>query len=375
MSRLSVLILTNLFPSNADPGFAPFNRRQFALLGERAEVDVFGVVPWRIARRKRGRVVRRERIDGLPVVHPRLPAIPGLPSLNAALYAASVAGELLLHRKRYDVILASYAYPDGCAAVLIGRALGLPVVVKCHGSDLNRVPRDRAARLQLKALLPRADRVVSVSRKLSERAIELGVAAGKIDLVYNGVDRALFRPRDREEAKRKLGRRLDRRLILFVGNLFDHKGARDLLAAAEHLDRSIDVVFVGEGPLLAELSRSDRVEAVGPVSREGVADWMAACDLLCLPSWDEGLPNVIREAHASGRPVVATAVGGVPEAVHHPDLGILVDPRDPLALAEALSTQLAKASDPHHIVELADVPSWEESAVALLRSLERAVRS
>jgi glycosyltransferase involved in cell wall biosynthesis len=298
-----------------------------------------------------------------------------VPSLNAALYAASISAELALSKKRYDVILASYAYPDGCAAVLIGRVLRTPVVVKCHGSDLNRVPRDLPARLQLQQLLPRADRIVCVSKKLADRAVALGVPEPKIDLVYNGVDRSLFRPRDRAEARRKLGRAEDRKLVLFVGHLADHKGAADLASAAAELDRSIDVVFVGDGPLFSSLSQSERVEAVGHVSREGVSDWLAACDLLCLPSWDEGMPNVVREAHASGRPVVATEVGGIPEAVHHPDLGAMVPARDPQALAKALSTQLAKSSDPHRIVQLAEVPSWEESAAALLASLERAVSS
>ncbi len=368
----SVLILTNLFPSNADPGYAPFNRRQFAALGALAEVDVFGVVPWRLARRGSKPVVRRETIDGLQVLHPRLPAIPGLPSLNAALYAASVLPELLLGGRRYDAILASYAYPDGVAAVAVGRALATPVVVKCHGSDLNRVPNDLAARLQLRALLPRADRVVCVSRALAAQAGSLGVAADRIDVVYNGVDRTLFHPRDRAEARKTLGRPLDRSLVLFVGHLAPHKGAADLLTAAGRLPASVDVVFAGDGPLLAELSRSRRVETLGHLGREAVADWLAACDLLCLPSWDEGMPNVVREAHAAGRPVVAADVGGIAEAVHDQALGILVPPRDPPRLAEAILVQLGRDADPERISGLARVPSWEESAAALLGSIERA---
>jgi teichuronic acid biosynthesis glycosyltransferase TuaC len=372
MTRLSVLVLTNLFPSNLDPAYAPFNRRQFAALGERADVDVFGVVPWRFARAKKGTVVRRETIEGLDVLHPRLFALPGLPSLNAALYAASVGAELALRRKRYDVLLASYAYPDGCAAVMVGRATGTPVVIKCHGSDLNRVPSDLAARWQLERFLPRADRVVCVSKKLIARAEEFGVAKDRIDLVYNGIDRALFRPRDRHEARKKLNRSPGEKLVLFVGHLAEHKGAADLLAAAEHLDRSIKVVFAGEGPLSAAIAASARVEAIGHVGREAVADWIAACDVLCLPSWDEGMPNVVREAHASGRPVVATRVGGIPEAVHHSELGVLVEPKDPAELARALTKQLGSSADASRIVELAEVPSWEESAASLLRSLERA---
>lgn len=378
--RLSVLVLTNLFPSNVDPTYAPFNRRQLATLGEMADVEVWGVVPWRFARwsakGSSSDVVRRERIDGLPVLHPRLPAIPGLPSLNAGLYAATVLPALLSRREKPDVILASYAYPDGCAGVLVGRAVKRPVVVKCHGSDLNRVPNDRAARIQLETLLPRAARVVVVSRRLADRAIELGVPADRLDVVYNGVDRERFFPRDRAAARKKLGRPPNEKLVLFVGHLAEHKGAKDLLEAAERLGEGTTVAFAGAGPLYDTIARAGgRVIALGHLSKERVAEWLAACDLLCLPSWGEGMPNVVREAHAAGRPVVATSVGGIPEAVHSPELGLLVPPKDPVKLAEALSAQLSKGSDPSRITALAEVPTWRESATALLSSLQQAVGS
>lgn len=372
---MKVLVLTNLFPSNVDPGYAPFNRLQLGALGEIASVEVLGVVPWRFARwSARGRpedVVKEETIEGLRVRHPRLPAIPGLPSLNAALYAGAVLAKV--GRPDADVILGSYAYPDGCAAVLVGAAHGIPVVVKCHGSDLNRVPEDRAARLQIEALLPRARRVVVVSKKLGERAAELGVDRSRIDLVYNGVDAERFRPRDRIEARTKIGRPIDRKLVLFVGHLAEHKGAGDLLTASASIDRSIDVAFAGDGPLRDRIAKSDRVLALGHLDGAAVADWMAACDLLCLPSWGEGMPNVVREAHAAGRPVVATDVGGIPEAVHAPELGTLVKPKDPAGLASAIEARLRMGSDPARIVDLARVPSWDESAAILRGSLARAI--
>src|SRR5687767_12428016 len=110
---------------------------------------------------------------------------------------AALLPALAKERARFDGILAYYAYPDGCAGVLLGRSLRLPVVVKCHGSDLNRVPEDRPARLQLEALLPRANAVVVVSKGLAAAAERLGVQQEKIHLVYNGVDRDRFAPLDR----------------------------------------------------------------------------------------------------------------------------------------------------------------------------------
>jgi glycosyltransferase involved in cell wall biosynthesis len=102
---------------------------------------------------------------------------------------------------------------------------------------------------------------------------------------------------------------------------------------------------------------------------------MAAADVVCLPSWNEGMPNVIREAHACGRPVVATRVGGIPEAVHSAALGILVPPRQPEALAEALAQQLERPPvDPEALARLGSIPTWEQSAKNVYDVLDRAIR-
>lgn len=386
-SRLSVLVVTNLFPSNADPGFAPFNRQQFAHLGQMADLEIYGVVPWRLGRYygvgEVAQVVSEERIDGLHVVHPRYPAIPGMPSLNAGLMSAALLPRLLRERRRFDVILASYVYPDGCAGVLLGRALGRPVVVKAHGSDLNRVPSDLPARLQIKKLLPEASRVVVVSEKLGEVARGFGVREDKIRLVYNGVDRQRFRPMDRGEARRKLALPLDGELVLYVGTLAEHKGVLDLLEASSILRErrpGTRVAFVGEGELAGTLQKAaerapdGQLLVVGRVSHDEVATWIAASDLLTLPSWNEGLPNVIREAHAVGRPVVATRVGGIPETMASPILGQLVPAKSPLLLAEALAAELAAGpKDPEAISKAGLVSSWEDSARSLLHVLEEAV--
>lgn len=384
MDRLRVLAVTNLFPTNVDPGYAPFNRQQFAALAEQCELEVLGVVPWRFARfygaKSQRKVVREEIIDNVPVKHPRFLSIPGVPALNAGFLAASLLPELFLRTRlrgqRWDVLLAAYAYPDGCAGVALGAALGIPVVVKCHGSDLNRVVADLPARMQLQTFLPRAARVVVVSAKLGEKARELGVQEDRLAVVYNGVDRDRFFVRDRAEARAKHGLPKDRELVVSIGHLAEHKGTRDLLEAAKQLKAlrpEALIAFVGDGPLMREVAETPGVLAVGRVPHVEVAEWMAAADLLCLPSWDEGMPNVVREAHASGRPVVATAVGGVPEAVHRAELGRLVPAKDPRAMAEAIAQVLREPRvDAETIVRYGIVPTWSESARSLYEVLRDA---
>jgi glycosyltransferase involved in cell wall biosynthesis len=225
-----------------------------------------------------------------------------------------------------------------------------------------------------------------VSQRLIRAAQDLGVPESKLRLVYNGVDRGRFPTSDKAPARHALGIPKDAELVVYVGLLADYKGTRDLLAALSELSRlrpGVITAFVGDGPLAAEVqARAEhgdpaaRVMAVGRVRHDEVPQWMAAADVLCLPSWDEGMPNVVREAHAIGRPVVATDVGGLPEAICKAELGRLVPPRDPAALGRALAEMLADKDrlSPEQISREAVVPSWEESGAALLAVIEEAIQ-
>jgi teichuronic acid biosynthesis glycosyltransferase TuaC len=378
-----VLVLSNLFPNNAQPGRAPFNRQQFAHLGQRTRVHVEAVIPWQFGRNKTATICREETIEGLTVCHPRYPSVPGVPILNAGLLAGRLIRSFRARATDFDVILASYAYPDGCAGVLLGRALGLPVVVKCHGSDLNRVPDDRGPRIQLRKLLPLADAVVVVSAKLGEAAQAIGVCEEKIHVVYNGVDHERFKHQERAQAREALAIDQGVELIVCVSHLDEHKGTLDLLDAIEDLANlrpGVTVAFVGDGPLLETVQQRARripkdkatIMAVGRVDHTQVPTWMAASDYVTLPSWDEGMPNVVREAHVMGRAVIATDVGGIPEAVHTPVLGTLVPRKNPQALAQALAAALQKgAPQDLEVTRAASISDWGESAEALLAVLTK----
>jgi len=387
-----VLVITKLFPNAAEPLSAPFNRQQLGALGRRCEVEVLATIPWfpgsrllaRLARRPPPpRVRRADHIEGLAVEHPRTLYLPRYGhALSAGLYALSVWPALLRRRRRFDVLLGSWAYPDGVATVALGRALGLPVVVKVHGSDLDLLARRPALRWQLARALPRAARVVTVSRALAQAAESLGVEPSRIDVVANGVDGELFRVRDRAEARAVLGQGGDtRRWILYVGRLQVDKGVLDLAAAFAKVaagDPLAALVVVGEGPARAALESAlaplgARARLVGAVPLAEVPRWMAAADLVTLPSHHEGTPNVLLEALASGRRVVATRVGGIPDVVHRPELGVLVPVGDVTALAAALGAELRIAYVGATVAALGARGGWDESAARLEASLARAV--
>ncbi|HMJ11560.1 MAG TPA: glycosyltransferase family 4 protein [Polyangiaceae bacterium] len=386
---MKVLIVTKIFPNGLEPFAAPFNRQQFAELRRFCDVDVLATIPWfplasRLTRwspaGKLTGVPAEECIDGLCVRHPRTLFVPRFaPGLSGPLYTASLAPRVLGYRGRVDVVLGSWAYPDGYAAIKLAQLLAVPAVVKLHGSDINVVARMPAPERRLRAALPHAARVVAVSRQLGEKAIALGAAADRVDVVANGVNTELFHPRSRSAARRTLGVGSEKRVILYVGRLEETKGVLDLLAAFEKLDRqqNVELVLLGEGKVRAEcdaaaLRTPGRIRVLGARPLREVPEWLAACDVLTLPSWNEGMPNVVLEALASGRRVVATRVGAVPDLISSELLGEVVEKCAPDALASALLRAAERDYEPLQVARTAGVRSWRESAGELYDSLLRA---
>jgi len=376
---LRVLAITKIFPNAAEPLSAPFNRQQFAALAKRCELEVMATIPWfpgaSLLSRwssagKLATVPRREAIAGISVTHPRTLFVPRLAHVAwGPLYAASIAPALGRYRGKVDVVLGSWAYPDGFAAVVAARLLGVPCVVKLHGSDINVIAKLPGPRALTAWALTRTERVVAVSRALAEEVVALGVARDRVAIVMNGVDGALFHPRDRAAARAELGVPPGP-LALYVGNLKTDKGVLDLAAAWRQVARDVpdaQLAIVGGGPARGALEAQlpPRTTLVGPQPLAAIPTWMAACDLLVLPSHAEGTPNVVLEALACGRRVVATAVGGVPDLITGPTLGTLTAPHQPDALAAALTDALRTSYDPTAVAELGARGGWEPSAAAL----------
>ena len=375
---LRVLAITKIFPNAAEPLSAPFNRQQFAALSKRCELSVMATLPWfpgagllsrwssagRLAK-----VPRREEIEGIAVSHPRTLFLPRLAhGAWGPLYAASIAPAVLRYRGRVDVVLGSWAYPDGFAAVIAAQMLQVPSVVKLHGSDINVIAKLPGPRRLTEWALPRAARVVAVSRALADEVVALGVPRERVAIVMNGVDGELFRPADRAAARAELGLPAGP-LALYVGNLKPEKGVLDLVRAWASVPHGT-LAIVGGGPARAALEEAaaalgDRVRLIGPQPLERIPRWMTACDALVLPSHAEGTPNVILEALACGRRVVATAVGGIPDLLTRPELGVLVPAHDPDALGAALARELAAPYDPAEVARLGARGGWEASAAAL----------
>jgi glycosyltransferase involved in cell wall biosynthesis len=214
---------------------------------------------------------------------------------------------------------------------------------------------------------------VTVSEDLRAYAIDAGAAPERVHTILNGIDAELFFPRDAASVRSSLGIAQDRRVVLFVGRLSVRKGVRELLAAVRRLlprFADVDLAIIGTGRMAAAVRRLDdelpgRVHSLNACSRAEVAMWMAACDVLCLPSYSEGCPNVVVEALATGRPVVASAVGGVPELIT-PANGILVEPKNAGQLERALEQALCRSWN-HDAIAAAWQRRWSDVAADTMR--------
>jgi glycosyltransferase involved in cell wall biosynthesis len=387
---MRVLAITKIFPNRVAPLDAPYMSLRYASLLEQCTVDVLATIPWfpgaSLFRRwsRAGQLTSvpdREVIRGLQVWHPRFLFVPKVAfPVQWLAYAAAVFPHVLARRRHLDVILATWAYPDAVAAIVVGEQLGIPVIAEVIGSDINELAQRLTTRVLLRRFLPRASRLIAVSRPLAASVARLGVPPERIDVIPTGVDRGIFHPRDQSEARRRLLRPSEGRSILYVGRLDPRKGVFDLLnafAKVKALDGTCTLVVVGSGSAEAEVRRraaelGDRVVVVGERPLAEVADWLAACDVLALPSWNEGTPNVVLEALSCGRRVVATRVGGIPDVVTTEIQGALVDPGDVEGLAHALTTALRTPYDPLEVSRADGVLGLSEAGARIVESLKQA---
>lgn len=221
---------------------------------------------------------------------------------------------------------------------------GVPVVIATeHNADIWK----NAFFLTLDKWLSRwTDKIIAVSENVKEFYVHKGIASEKIEVIYNGVEitGAPVLQCSSVPVRKEFGIREDETVLAVIGRLVEQKGHKYLFEAISSLDGQykVRVLVVGEGPLMKSLRSqvvglrlADKVIFTG--LRQDVPNLLKAIDILVMPSLREGLPMIALEAMASGVPVVATKVGGNPEIIIDGLTGILVEPKDHIALKEAIS--------------------------------------
>jgi N-acetyl-alpha-D-glucosaminyl L-malate synthase BshA len=238
----------------------------------------------------------------------------------------------------------------------------LPVVATVHGSDIFQVPKLPLGAAFTRNTLRRSTAVTTVSAALREACLALGVPAAQVSVVSNSVDTDTYAPPPAGA--------IDERepVVLFVGSLIARKGVDTLVRAMADVSAVLPgyrLVLVGDGPeqdnlaaLASSLGIGGAVEFPGFLSQAEVAHWMQRARLFVLPSNEEGQGVVLLEAMASGTPVVASHVGGIPEVMAD-GTGCLTPPGDVQAMARQM------------LAILADPARWQQFSRAGRRHVEQ----
>ena len=346
-STLKIAVITIYFPTSEHPWAGHSNYQTLRYLARWNEVRVFypeARYPKLLGRKGLDANYRPGEVEVEYIPYPALPAVSR--PLNGWLAAKQVLPSV--RRFGPDVILNYVVYPDGFAALQVGKTLKIPVVVTAIGSDLNRIS-DPLCRALTQKTLRESDAVVTVSGDLRKTAILLGAEPGRSHAILNGCDTSVFFNRDKAQARAELQIDLTEEVVVYVGRIDFRKGLRELVEAVASLHErrpKLRCYLVGDGldetalrELISQKDAAGYMKVIPPCNTEGVALWMAAADLVTLPSYSEGCPNVVLEALAAGRPVVASNVGGIPELMDETS-GRLVPAMDSGALATALDEVL-----------------------------------
>jgi glycosyltransferase involved in cell wall biosynthesis len=380
-SPLRILTFTTLFPSAVRPRHGIFVETRLAHLRACTEVDlrVVAPVPWFPSAAPRfglyalyARTPAEETRHGVRILHPRYLTAPrlGMYTQPYALAHAALPALRALRRDGFDfdLIDAHYLYPGGVAAARLARRFGKPFILTARGSDVNLLMEHRWPRRMILAAVREAGAVVTVSSALRDRLVAHGVDGARVQVLRNGVDTEVFRPIPRLEARAALGLGAGP-VFAAVGNLVPEKGF-DLVVEAAATVVGATLLIVGEGPERARLEAlaeargmAGRVRLFDVRPQRELAALYSAADALVLASLREGWPNVLLEAMACGTPVIATAVGGVPEIVTSDVAGRVVPERTAHALASAMREIVAHPPAPAAVASFAAQFGWRETAL------------
>lgn len=372
---MKVLTFSSLYPNAARPVHGLFvdTRLRHLVATGQVQSTVVAPIPWFPFTHPvfgeyaaHASAPRAEARNGIDVLHPRFPVLPkiGMTLAPVLLYrAVRPLVERLRRERGFDLIDAHYFYPDGVAAAMLARRLGVPAVITARGSDINLIAQYRLPRRMIRWAARQATAVITVSQALKEKLVALGAERERIHVLRNGVDLVHFHPEGRDALRSELSFRGP--TLLSVGNLLAFKGHGCVIEALS-LMPECELVIAGDGPdrpafeaLARKCGVSSRVRFVGLLDQQDLRRYYCAADALILASSREGWPNVLLEAMACGTPVIATNVGGVPEIVTSADAGVVVKERSAPALARAVRELFARPRERAATRRFAEQFGWD----------------
>lgn len=392
-----VVVFSSLFPSRLQPGAGLFVRERAFRVGDKLPICVVAPSPWfplqgLLARLRPGfrpGAPNYEHQSDRDVWFPRFLSFPGvLKRWDGLLMAFGAWPRLrwLKRRGRLDLIDSHFGYPDGYAATLLGRWLGVPVTITMRGTE-GRHAQDPVLRGLLKTALLRANKVFTVSESLRQIALRLGAAPNRVLVVGNGVDIDKFQPVPKVEARIRLALDQNAPVLISVGGLVERKGFHRVMdCLPELLKRFPGLIYLVVGGASPEGDWTERLKTqastlgvlssvrfLGSLPSHELKWPLSAADVFVLATRNEGWANVFLEAMACGLPVVTTDVGGNAEVVCRPDLGTIIPFGDAGALRQAIEQALEFSWSADRLRSYALDNTWDRRVETLVREFNQLV--
>lgn len=321
---MRLLLISNMYPSAQNPAYGVFVRNQVEEIQGKHSIDTTLIVSRDSPRTFIGKVRKYSK-----------------------LFARSLGSWFF----PFDILHLHFGSLPNLIAASPAIFKGKPWIVTFHRGDIYDMSHRRLPKAMHSFLVKRARHVIAVSLDIKTKLIEeLRVPAERVAVIDVGCDLTVFSPclpDAKGEAKKRLGIPLDRLVLLFVGTIEHRKGLDVLFRGLRLLQNrsELSLLIVGEGPDRSALESSDsyleveeRVSWLGRKANRDLPQWYAAADVFVLPSRSEGTPTVLLEAMASGTPILASRVGGIPEVIHDGVNGLLFDPEDARQLQARLAT-------------------------------------
>lgn len=328
--KKKIILISSFFESPFHSNRAPYNEQLFLALKSNFDIRIIRPIAWTDIYHSSVQIPKqdyyRSEWNGISVFYPTYYYLPRIAlSTNGRMYYYSIQKSFKTINTIPDIFYTTWAYPDAYATMLLAQKYNKKYIVRVHGSDINDLVYRNNIKTKVKQVLNNASAIISPSVALKEKMIELDIPKDKIHVIYSGIDKNKFFFQERAICETQLSLKPGKKRILYIGNFKKAKGVFDLLKATKLLKDELDnfeVLFIGTGEdhaLMKQFITDHKLEnytqIMGSVDHHLLNSWINSSDCVCLPSYAEGLPNVLLEALACKTNIVATGVGGIPEII------------------------------------------------------------
>jgi len=334
-----LLFFTNLHPLPWQETRATYNLEETKHLSEHYDIKKLIPVPWFIWLKQV--LVNGYRTDKNTCLFPFFYVPKVMTSLHPLFLGISIVISVkpLLWILSANRVIASWAYAEGVCAAFFKGLVGNKLIIESLGSDINALMTKPLHKRQMKWAFKKATFVTGKSQALVT-AIHSHTSRVNAEVVYNGVDFESFTLRSSPvftSAEIKL---------VFIGSVIKTKGIFELIDAIALLKKqncTINLNLLGAGAQMKDLEErisqlgvADSVNLVGPIPHDSLMNFIHDSDALILPSYREGVPNVVMESLSTGTPVIVTKVGGIPEVVQENTNGVFINALSGEGVMEAI---------------------------------------